>query len=100
MADACEVGSHLQLRILAALRPFMTSNDHQKEGHKVHLTPVRPICAHLSRTGGNQEALTMGCAGDSVAQHDAQHQLPEQLENKAHAAQWLPEVSGLQPQAT
>ena len=45
----------------------MKSNDHQKEGHKVHLTPVRPICAHLSRTGGNQEALTMGCAGDSVA---------------------------------
>lgn len=66
MADACEVGSHLRLRILAALRPFMKSSDHQKEGYKVHLTSVRPIYAHLSRTGGNQEARTMGCVGDSV----------------------------------
>ena len=52
----------------------------------------------LSATGGNPEALTIGYAEDSGPNLDAQHWLREQQENKAHAAQWLPEVPSPQRQ--
>lgn len=38
----------------------------------------------LNVTGGNPEALTIGCAEDSRAGFDAQHWLWEQEENKTH----------------
>ena len=52
----------------------------------------------LSGTGGNLEALTIGCAGIQGPDRDAQRWLWEQQGNTARAAPWLSEVPAPQHQ--